>query len=1558
MNWHLPERGDDRHMANSQSWEEILKPLFISVGGYTEGLSCSFISLFPFSEKELVVAEAAFAGAKMTSALSSIGLESWPLRWVLPMEPSSRTFLCSDGSVERKYIYPLWLTKTSQLTPLPSEESSERADGKKIKKKDALFAVQSAPDLEIDENCVAPSWWISAMNIWRYFLTKAKNEEMMKMEDFIRLESSLNGLLLNYAGIQQCKAEEFSPDWNGLKSLEEERRVDVDWWGRQKHRLRLPHLSHEGRLCPFQTPESRRIGLQMYLAAGARFQGKNIAGGSTIFSVATGLIPYPLHSDGPRLLMGGKNMKQAETGISSPEPPLVPGCLEGVAMEEISAFPQGNRKSRRFYPYLGKNVWTAVMPFEGYTFDDGLVISESLARDFTINNYTFSEKKQFRSLVLEKEFLPLDGIALNKLLQHEAQAYLAPQNISLSYGNKLPLDFLQHFFKEDGQNELQGRYFFHIDVSLTEIRCSATKTREGPIDLEVRFSYSTVLPLSFGDKITGRHGNKGVVTRIIPDHLRPRAIIAGQEVPIDLLISPCSVIGRKNLGQLLEMLHGLFLWSNERKITDLKMISKDRLLEAEEIKKDVLPELQRSLKADEDGFFPVILEDGREVRAFVGPQYFLRLHHHCKRKLQGRGEDGPFSSVTGMPDRGGARTAQKMGEMEHWSLLSYLEGGEELLTALRERRTPPDASLRMRRLFSLALLALGFRAEEKNGCLRLSRLCREDIDILRSEGYDVKEMNVYEAVWEFKKVLSKAREDEKPSNAIIVINSISVKKKGSEEESKSPGEIIRSLTGEMSLPFDTVGAWWLPLDLFVLRSDIAGGPAKRDKKTSALRMMENLKYWRYLSVHTEDVDKENKKSIEKVVRPYVNTLIGILGGKEGLIRNSMMGRRFSSSGRAVIVPDPDLAPDEIRLPCAQVAEMLSGAPDILKRLRESEGDQLAGSIFEGKRSVDFNLRSRDAAALDKLLAEVPLWCILIRQPSLHRHSVQGYRVRVWEKEVMGIPPLITPGFGADFDGDTMAVILPPEPFARDLSRFSLLENPGLVGTGEIALSSGLDLALGWNALSEKEQREIFINAGAKYEPGLPLKKALVPLISALGKKSYEIRRKILTDLQRVICRRSTGEGSLSPVSFQRLCDGFHTAFPGHDWIEKARSSDEIFLKEMNSVLEKNASGALGLLIHSGAKGSIKDLSAMGAFLGRQQLFMENEAEASGNREFIAANLWEGLTEKELFVYSYACRDSMASKKLSVAEAGYLCRLLAEGLFETSVTSEDCGLSSGIFVCFNKDKCLIELKLSAESQLLPFPSSGKVISDLFRVAWGRVPAGLKRCLTDGDIRGIAEFWTGTSDGLAADLRAHLENREGRLEIRSPLTCSEHKPGVCALCCGADLSGKPYDRAVQVPLGARVGLTAAQAIGERGTQLAMKRFHDVSGGGGSKEHTEEEVKDSSNTGKSEPMDLKGIFIDPQREFLEKRFACLLRDVLSEKDGTASKELPQSLIHFELALVPENGLRSEAKSRMETAVLSAMSFEGLGDLLRALASPSEENVKVFRDDFSALKSRLLWG
>lgn len=358
-------------------------------------------------------------------------------------------------------------------------------------------------------------------------------------------------------------------------------------------------------------------------------------------------------------------------------------------------------------------------------------------------------------------------------------------------------------------------------------------------------------------------------------------------------------------------------------------------------------------------------------------------------------------------------------------------------------------------------------------------------------------------------------------------------------------------------------------------------------------------------------------------------------------------------------------------------------------------------------------------------------------------------------------------------------------------------------------------------------------------------------------------------------------------------------------------------------------------------------------IGEIDVFEDNKT----RKQNIEGCFWKGLSLDEMFLYSYPSRKGMAQKKLAVADAGYLSRQLAEGLYEIRVTGDDCGAAEGIKIGYSSEKGQLTIAIDCEPEI--FPTLGKPETDLMRLAWGRTLVGASDiCLNSTDIKAVIAYWQNNDADLRSEIRENLAQNGDCLYLRSPLFCREKETeGVCTKCYGADIAAKPYDYPEPVKNSACVGLTAAQAIGERGTQLAMKRFHDVTGGkseslGDAKKKTDEETKIAK---------LRKLLIYGEKMDMKARFHYLLENILTEKDEEqmekdktvckADKELPQSFVHHEVALSQEDNFKIIA-SDSDSRYLSALAYENIKELLRI-----DDDKKDPIDVLKSLKSRVMW-
>ena len=332
---------------------------------------------------------------------------------------------------------------------------------------------------------------------------------------------------------------------------------------------------------------------------------------------------------------------------------------------------------------LGQNVFVAFMSWEGYNFEDAIIISEKLVREdrytsIHIEKYTMDVRdtklgpeqitrdipnvgeEALRNLdesgvirigaevesgdILIGKISPKGETELTaeeRLLRAvfgEKSKEVRDSSLRLPHGERGKVIGVKIFSKDAG-DELQAGVYQSIEVTVAQLR-----------------------RISVGDKLAGRHGNKGVISIIVPEEDMP-FLPNGQ--PIDMILNPLGVVGRMNLGQIMETTLG---WAAHEQGTKVAVPIFSNLTSAQmkaELAKAGLPE---------DG--KTTLYDGKTGKAYdsrvtVGVNYMLKLSHLVDDKMHARSV-GPYSMITQQPLGGKAQMGgQRFGEMEVWALEAY-----------------------------------------------------------------------------------------------------------------------------------------------------------------------------------------------------------------------------------------------------------------------------------------------------------------------------------------------------------------------------------------------------------------------------------------------------------------------------------------------------------------------------------------------------------------------------------------------------------------------------------------------------------------------------------------------------------------------------------------------------------------------------------------------------------------------------------------------------------------------------------------------------------------------
>jgi DNA-directed RNA polymerase subunit beta len=332
---------------------------------------------------------------------------------------------------------------------------------------------------------------------------------------------------------------------------------------------------------------------------------------------------------------------------------------------------------------LGRNLVIAYASFEGYGFEDAIVISERLVKEDLMTSINIEEHE---ADVVDTKLGPEE---LTRDIPNVAEsdlANLAEDGIVVIGAEVGPNDILVGKIAPKGETELTSEERLLRAIfgeKAREVRDTSLRVPHGErgivVDVNILdkdkgdelgpgvikrviVKVAQMRKITVGDKIAGRHGNKGVIAKVLPEADMP---YLEDGTPVDIIISPLSVLARMNLGQLLETHLG---WAMDKQGKKAALPVFDRVSEDEIIKELKDSNLPINGKAR--------LFDGKTGEPFkeetvVGINYILKLKHMVEDKTHAR-STGPYSLVTQQPLGGKAQMGgQRLGEMEVWGLEAH-----------------------------------------------------------------------------------------------------------------------------------------------------------------------------------------------------------------------------------------------------------------------------------------------------------------------------------------------------------------------------------------------------------------------------------------------------------------------------------------------------------------------------------------------------------------------------------------------------------------------------------------------------------------------------------------------------------------------------------------------------------------------------------------------------------------------------------------------------------------------------------------------------------------------
>lgn len=616
----------------------------------------------------------------------------------------------------------------------------------------------------------------------------------------------------------------------------------------------------------------------------------------------------------------------------------------------------------------------------------------------------------------------------------------------------------------------------------------------------------------------------------------------------------------------------------------------------------------------------------------------------------------------------------------------------------------------------------------------------------------------------------------------------------------------------------------------------------------------------------------NQPQLSSQRRP-LKSLADMLKGKQGRFRQNLLGKRVDYSGRSVIVVGADLKLFECGLPKKMALELFK--PFVIQKIIERG---MAFNIRNANRLID-QAAPEIWAILEEVIANRKV--LLNRAPTLHRLGIQAFKPILIEDLAIRIPPMVCSAFNADFDGDQMAVHLPLTEEAQQEAEELMLASNNILkpATGEPVITPSQDIVLGCYYLTKLKEgaqaaerkdgqkehittKKVFGSeqeAMLAYEFGYVAINESIRILATQNEKLVQLAKRLTqsyieTTIGRLIFNTIMPDDfdfmneTMNKKTLQKIVSeligkyGIEKTWPVLDGIKRLGfryasvsgvswgMDDLVIPTEKNDIFKKTEGeialvndqyrdglltdqerktrvigawerakselaakvphyldphGSVFSIIDSGARGTWAQPIQM---MGMKGLVQNPKGETI--EVPIKSSYKEGLGVLEFFINTHSARKGLIDTALKTASAGYLTRRLVDVAQDIVTREQDCRTTQGI-----------EL-LRADGDEFGYHFAQRLFG---RTALTDIKAGRQT---------LAE----ANQVIDRATAQHIEKADiPSVMVRSPLHCKTMY-GICSRCYGLDLGrGKP------IGLGEAVGIIAAQSIGEPGTQLTLRTFH---------------------------------------------------------------------------------------------------------------------------------------
>lgn len=594
---------------------------------------------------------------------------------------------------------------------------------------------------------------------------------------------------------------------------------------------------------------------------------------------------------------------------------------------------------------------------------------------------------------------------------------------------------------------------------------------------------------------------------------------------------------------------------------------------------------------------------------------------------------------------------------------------------------------------------------------------------------------------------------------------------------------------------------------------------------------------------TASTSQQGELTLDGQARPpgILTIMSGRSSPKESFFHKKILDRKQDLTMRSVIVPDMDLHLDELGLP-------RKGAMKIYRPFVVKELVKMGYTPLQARDEVkkDTSLANK---ALDVVITRRPV--LFKRDPVLHKFGVMAFKPKLHNENAIHIHPLVTGGFNADFDGDTMGVFVPISKEAVD-EAFKMMPSRNLFNpsTGKVMYQPSLEGQLGLFLLTHFgkktnksfDSKEEAIKAAKDGEISMTDQVKVGGMTTTAGRLSFSrllpkklqkesyltdknmvMGKKNLQMVMREMAKETPGEFSKTIDSIKELGFGYshsigfsfnlndfntlsdikkkhldvakkkETKILANKSLTKAKKDDAIvkLYLDTTAAINKDAKKLLeqkGNKLYAMNKAGVKPAWAQVQQMVLAPMLLEN-AKGQVIPVPVTRSYSEGLDTSGYWVSASGARKGLVEKVMAVQKPGALNKQIVNTAVPYVIAADDCGTEKGIALDIN-DANMVD-RFTVKSLKL----GGSI-----------VPAG-----------------TLVTPNLLSKIKS---NKISKVLVRSPLKCEQGK-GMCSKCYGI------MDDGVPVSKGTNIGVLAGTGISERATQLSMKSFHTggVVGGGSS-------------------------------------------------------------------------------------------------------------------------------